>query len=112
MSEDIKRMADYLRKGATMLSESCPECNSPLFKIHEDVWCPKCNKRVVIVKSEEEAPKESTTIILSNIDEVILNKIHETIAQIKIEKDPDRLQKLGNLLSTWLEALEKLRKIK
>jgi len=112
MSEDIKRMADYLRKGATMLSESCPECNSPLFKIHEDVWCPKCNKRVVIVKSEEEVPKESTTIILSNIDEVILNKIHETAAQIKIEKDPDRLQKLGNLLSTWLEALEKLRKIK
>lgn len=112
MSEEIKRMADYLRRGATMLSETCPECSSPLFKIHEDVWCPKCNKRVVIVKGEEEAPKITAPMLLSSIEEVILNKIHETAAQIKVEKDPDRLQKLGNLISTWLEALERLRKIK
>lgn len=111
MGEDIKRMADLLSKGATMLPEHCPACHSPLFKLHDEIWCTKCNKRVVIIKKEEEAPKITGPLLLAGIEDVILTKIHEITIQIKAEKNPERLQQLGNLLSTWLEALEKLRKI-
>jgi len=94
-----------------MLPEHCPACNSPLFKRNEEVWCAKCNKRVIIVKREEETPKITGSIVLASAEETVLTKVQETTAQIKTEKDPERLQQLGNLLSTWLEALEKLKKI-
>lgn len=111
MGEDVKLMAEWLRRGATMLPEHCPACNSPLFKRNEEVWCAKCDKRVVIIKKGEEAPKITGPMVLSSLEETMLTKVQETTAQIKTEKDPERLQQLGNLLSTWLEALEKLKKI-
>lgn len=111
MGEDVKLMAEWLRKGATMLSEHCPACNSPLFKLHEEVWCAKCNRRVVIIKKEEEAPKITGPMLLASTEETVLTKVQEITTKIKTEQDPERLQQLGNLLSTWLEALEKLKKI-
>ncbi|MEN3059018.1 MAG: Sjogren's syndrome/scleroderma autoantigen 1 family protein, partial [Candidatus Methanosuratincola petrocarbonis] len=47
----VKRMADLLREGATMLSQACPECKTPLFRLSSgEVICPGCNKRVVFAK--------------------------------------------------------------
>jgi len=111
MGEDVKQMAEWLRKGATMLSEQCPACSSPLFKLREEIWCPNCNKRVIIVKKEEEAPKMAGPMLLAGVEDTVLRKISEINAQIKAEKDPEKLEKLGDLLSIWLEALEKLKKI-
>ena len=43
MSGDMKGMADLLRKGATMLSRSCPECGTPLFQLKSgDIVCANC----------------------------------------------------------------------
>ena len=111
MGEEVKLMAEWLRKGATMLPEHCPACNSPLFKLHDEVWCAKCNKRVVIIKKEEEAPKLAGPMLLASAEEALLTKVQEITTKIKTEKDPERLQQLGNLLSTWLEALDKLKEI-
>lgn len=110
MGEDVKQMAEWLKKGAAMLSEQCPECGSPLFKLQGEIWCPKCNKRVVIIKKEE-VPRVVGPMLLAGVEDTILIKISEINAQIKAEKDPEKLEKLGGLLSTWLEALEKLKKI-
>ena len=111
MGEDVKLMAEWLRRGATMLSEHCPACNSPLFKLHEEVWCAKCNKRVIIIKKGEETPKIAGPMVLASVEETVLTKVQEIATKIKMEEDPERLQQFGNLLSTWLEALEKVKKI-
>ncbi|MGD2142812.1 MAG: Sjogren's syndrome/scleroderma autoantigen 1 family protein, partial [Candidatus Bathyarchaeota archaeon] len=45
--DSMKSMAELLRSGATMLSRSCPECDSPLFKLKSgDIVCAKCQRRV------------------------------------------------------------------
>jgi UPF0148 protein len=105
-------MADWLRKGATMLSESCPVCVSPLFKIGNEVWCPKCNKRVVIVKEEEEIEEVTRPLLLSNIEKVLLTKVQDAVNQMKDEKDYEKLYQLSKVLVMWLEALERVEHIK
>lgn len=107
----IKRMADILRSGGAMLQDLCPECSSPLFKIKEEVWCINCNKKVIMVKEGEPTPSLTDLTTLSDIERIVLTKLYENSQQIKNEADPAKLKELGSLLSTWLEALEKLKKI-
>jgi len=120
VGEDVKKMADMLRGGATMLSEQCPVCSSPLFKLHDETFCVKCNRRVVIVKEGEEAPQMkderevppvASATVSALIEETALAKLQEIISQARGERDAGRLQQLGSSIMTWLEVLEKVKKI-
>ncbi len=112
MSEDLKRMADMLKAGATMLPRQCPLCHAPLFQMGDEIWCPKCNKRVVIVSDSEEPALAAAPFVLQSLEETIINKISEAKKMIDEESDPERLESLGSLLSMWLDVLYKLRKIR
>ena len=112
MGEDVKRMADWLRSGATMLPNYCPECSSPLFKLQEKIWCPKCNRRVVIASESETVPLEvKFPLLLANVEETVMEKIRDLNEEIRTEKDAERLQRLGALLTTWLSALEHVKRV-
>jgi len=111
VSEDLRRMADMLKAGATMLPRQCPICHAPLFQIGEEIWCPKCNKRVVIVSDSEEPTLAAAPFILRSLEETVINKISETRALIDGETDPEKLEDLGQLLSMWLDILYKIRKV-
>lgn len=108
--EYLKRMADLLRSGATMLEDHCPECNAPLFKVREEVWCARCNRRVIKVKEGEEIPA-TASLSLNDVERTILVKIQETSKLIMEEKDVANLERLSNLLLKWLEVLEKAARI-
>lgn len=103
-------MADLLKSGATMLEYNCPVCSSPLFKIKGEIWCPKCNKRVIISSAGEETPAPMPPL-LSEVEKTILTKIQESCQQITEEKDLAKLERLSILLAKWLEALERARRI-
>lgn len=103
-------MADLLKSGATMLQEQCPECNSPLFRINGEIWCPRDNKRVMIVKEGEEPPVEISSS-LADVERTILAKIQESNRAIMEERDPASLERLSSQLVKWLEALERARRI-
>ncbi len=109
--EDIKSMADLLRQGASLTELPCPACSSPLFRMQSgELWCAQCKKRVIVVK-EGAPPVEATgSVFLTRLESTLLTKIEEIEGKIKEEKDPERLQRLGNLLSTLLENLEKVRR--
>ena len=109
--EHLKRMADLLKSGATMLEDHCPECNSPLFRVKGEVWCSRCNKRVIKVKEGEEL-LVTTLSSLNDVERMVLTKIQETSKLIIEEKDIANLEKLSRLLLNWLEALEKATKIR
>jgi UPF0148 protein len=106
-------MADMLRRGAALTERSCPVCFSPLFKLRSgDLWCARCQKRVIVVK-EGETPAEATSpVLLTSLESTILTKIQEIEKEIKEEKEAEKLQRLGSILSTLLENLEKIRKMK
>jgi len=112
-SENIKKMADQLRQGATLTGHSCPACFSPLFKIKgKGLWCVSCQKPVKIAKEGENEPQTKKTTVSSTLETTILNKIQELEKQLIEETDPEKLGKLGSSLSILLENLEKIQKMK
>lgn len=112
MGAEVKRMADLLRSGATMLQETCPVCATPLFRLGKDTFCPKCNRPVAIVKSAEEEVRLASQQVLDNLDQAILEKIAELNAAIKNEHGLAPLRELGEALKTYLSALEQIRKLR
>ena len=111
-SKNIKLMADLLRQGATLTEHSCPACSSPLFKLKsKDLWCARCQKRVIVVREGEPEPN-TTEPTFTSLESTILDKVREIEKEFRNEKDPEKLQNLGTTLSKLLENLEKIRKMK
>jgi len=105
-------MADLLKSGATMLSDICPECGSPLFKVKGDIFCARCNKPVVYARATGPQATVSPSILLESIEQTIVNKITETNELLKLEKDPEKLSLYSNLVFGWLSMLEKIHALK
>jgi len=109
----IKRMADLLRQGATLTELACPACASPIFRLRSgDLWCAKCEKKVIIVKEGEDPSKITGSIVLENLEATLLTKVQEIQNKMQHEQNMEELQKLGTVLSGLLENLEKIRKTK
>lgn len=110
---NIKKMADLLRGGATMLSDTCPDCKVPIFRLATgEMICPGCNRRVVFTKSSdvEKIAAESNTT--SELEMIMLEKINQIKDKLAKTDDPEELGKLSRSLSSLFETLEKIRKTK
>ena len=111
--QTIKRMADLLRQGLTLTDLACPACASPLFRLKSgELWCAKCEKKVIVVKDEAEMAKITSVAALENLENTLLVKIQEVQSKMQQETNVEELQKLGATLSGLLESLEKIRKAK
>ena len=71
----VKKMADLLRRGATMLADACPQCGSPLFKVDEDIYCVKCDRRIVYADSDEDIETEAVMTLLPELRETLIGKL-------------------------------------
>ena len=112
-SENIQEMVDLLKQGATLTELSCPACASPLFRFrNSELWCAKCQKRVIVVKEDAEAERAKSNAKLMTLENTILTKIEKLKQKIKEEENVDELQKLSTTLASFLENLEKLKKMK
>jgi UPF0148 protein len=109
---EVKKMSDLLKSGATMLQETCPVCGTPLFRKGKETFCPKCNQPVAIVKTTEDETRLMTDRVLENSEHTLLTKIQETSSALKGETDPERLASYGAALTSWLDAIEKLRRLR
>lgn len=105
----MKNMGELLRKGATMLSESCPECNTPLFRLKDgSLICPMCNKPVVIVPADADTAGMAQQ---GSIDETLLNKVKEIQGKLEEATEPEKINALLETLMKLLDARERVRKI-
>lgn len=112
-AKDLETMANLLKQGAALTEYSCPVCASPLFKLKTgDLWCAKCQKHVVIVKEGETTAEATRTLTLNAVESTVLMKIQEIEKRLKEETDATQLEKLTATLTSLLENLEKIRKIK
>jgi UPF0148 protein len=109
---DVKKMAELLKSGATMLQETCPECHTPLFRRGKETFCPKCNRPVVILQSREDEARLLTDRVLESSEQTLLAKIQEINIAMRNETDPEKLAAYGNALTSWLTAIEKLRRLR
>ena len=107
MSKDLKKMANWLRSGAIMLTDSCPECSSPLFRLNEEIWCLKCNKKVIRAQEGEAPSLVEKSILLKELESTILSKLRELERRLSSEEDPEKIRQLGELTLLLLELLGK-----
>lgn len=111
-SDKIRLMADLLRSGATLTDLSCPVCSSPIFRLKSgDLWCAQCRKKVIVVREGEEAEEIEALSTLSQAESTILMKIWEINEKLRIEDNPEEIQRLSALMSSLLDNLEKVRRI-
>jgi uncharacterized Zn finger protein (UPF0148 family) len=112
-SKELQSMADLLKKGATLTELSCPACACPLFKLKSsEIWCVKCQKRVVVVKEGQTDEQATRPVLLDSLENTVLTKIQAIEEKTKEETDPAQLEKITFTLTSLLENLEKIRKIK
>ncbi|MFW9981210.1 MAG: Sjogren's syndrome/scleroderma autoantigen 1 family protein [Candidatus Thorarchaeota archaeon] len=104
----VRKMAELLRQGATMLADACPQCGSPLFKIKDDVYCAKCDRRIVYAQSDEEVEAHAVKTLLPELRETLITKLKSLREVIDTETDTEALTKLANLMVLLLQALHKL----
>ncbi len=131
IKDNIKKMADLLRSGYSMLNEACPECNNPIFRDKEgNLLCPTCNKKVVIVKNDssfQESQKIDKSINsntsetdkkpfnlteLNLLKEVINEKINWTTQRLKHEEQIDLNEKYINFITLLIELKRKIEDLK
>ncbi len=106
-------MAELLRQGATLTDLSCPACGSPLFRLKDGIlWCAKDEKKVVVVREGEEAPKPIGGKGLDTLETTLLAKVHEIQVRIQRTEKVEELQKLTAALSELLDSLEKVKRMK
>ncbi len=85
----------------------------PLFQLKDkQLWCAKCEKKVIIVKEGEESAKAASYVVLDRLEETVLSKIQKIQDKMQHEENIDELQKLSNALAELLETLEKIRRTK
>ncbi len=111
MGEAERRAAEWLKEGARMLSEACPDCGSPLFDRKGEIWCPKCNKpvitlaeRLLTVGVEEEAT-------LQRLRETIISRLHALEKKLRAARDVEEASSIAHGIYVLLASLELVRKL-
>ena len=107
----VRKMAELLRQGATMLADACPQCGSPLFKVKDDIYCAKCDRRIVYTQSDEEAVSHAVKNLIPELRETLITKLKDLTEVISSETDTEALTKLANLMVLLLQALHRLESI-
>jgi uncharacterized Zn finger protein (UPF0148 family) len=104
MSDQIKKMADLLRSGATMLKDVCPVCNSPLFRVENKTVCAKCGYTPAVAQQVFAQP-DNTVRVLNRLNLTVAKKLDELESEIAKATDLDRLSKLAELVLIFLRIL-------
>jgi UPF0148 protein len=106
-------MAERLSQGETLTEYACPACSAPLFRMKNgEIWCAKCEKKVIIVRNEKDKTQLANATTFNNIETTLLTKIEDIQNRLQKTENADELQKLSMTLSQLLDSLEKIRRTK
>ncbi len=107
--QNVKKAADLLRQGATMLSDACPQCGMPLFRLKNgDVLCPTHGK-IYLVKNDEEEETIKKNVTMDKVEDVLVNNLYYLSSKIK--EDPTDQDSLMQVIR-YLDAIERIRRVK
>lgn len=108
----VKKMGELLRRGATMLADACPQCGSPLFKVSDDIYCVRCDRRVVYAESDEEVETQAVRTLIPELRKTLIDKLKALNELVESESDIEALTKLANLMVLLLQSLHELENMK
>jgi len=106
---DVKKMAEALRAGATMLAEPCPNCSSPLFRLRSgEVRCVSCDAVISPVVEEEKPEAISSGTALQNLEKRVLELLSQYGKGLEAA-DGEEAEKLLGQVEVCLSVLGKIR---
>nr|MDO8134287.1 Sjogren's syndrome/scleroderma autoantigen 1 family protein [Candidatus Njordarchaeum guaymaensis] len=116
MNEVIKKMAESLRAGATMLPDNCSVCNSPLFRLENRTYCVKCGSSPTLTPALASAPPASPQVdsvkaMIPQMTSTVLAKLKKLRVEVDETSDPVRLSQMSELMLTLLKILEVLERL-
>lgn len=113
-SSDIKKMSTLLLSGATMLTDSCPDCNVPLFKKGEKIFCPNCGRRAVFVRSDEEIKQVEHAHLFSEtketVQDIITGKLNFLAQKLAASEDFEEIKTVAQIMDLLLDISIKISK--
>ncbi len=111
--EVVKKMASLLKSGATMLEQTCPFCNVPLFRLKTgEVVCPSCGQRFVIVSSDEEELQARGNLVLQELERAAVERLAEIASQLRGARDPSEVSEALDVAINLLRVIDYARKIR
>ena len=102
--DKMKLAADLVSRGATMLSEPCPQCGGIQVRYKGKVYCTS-HEDLSTVGAPELLSAET---VVPRMREVLLVRLNEAAADLGAEKDPARQDQLVSLMANCFELLQKL----
>jgi len=107
----LRKMSELLRAGAIMLSETCPKCGSPLFKLKSgEIVCP-VHGRVIVVKTDEELGRVTVAGVLDALESTIVRQLDRIRTSID-SKSGNELSDDLRVMLMFLDAIERIERIK
>jgi len=107
--EGIKRAAELLKQGATMLDMSCPIDGMPLFRLRSgEIVCP-IHGKVYVIENESQMRQIQTQSTLERAEEVVVKSI--SVMTDKLKEDPSDSDAAVQLIRL-LDVLERIRKLR
>ena len=116
--KSLKNMSKYLLQGAEMLKDSCPNCNVPLLRLKDKIFCGGCNKEVIFTTEEsfneiqDKLTNETESKnILSTAEIILLGKL-ENITNLVINQQKEELKQSLEIMEKILALLQQLKQFK
>jgi len=111
--EVVKKMAALLKSGATMLEQTCPACNVPLFRLKTgEVVCPSCGQRYIIVSSDEEELEVRGNLTLQELERVAIDRLARVAAELRAAKDYSEVSEALEVALNLLRVVDYARRIR
>jgi UPF0148 protein len=111
--QDMSKMSKLLLSGASMLSDSCPDCKIPLFKKNEVVFCPQCERKVVYVTDEKEIKEIEQQFSLddsvSQLKDVLAGKLNYFTNQLASMENTREISDVLEMIEKILTIVEKVK---
>lgn len=109
----VRKMAQLLKSGATMLERSCPRCKVPLFKLKGgEIVCPSCGQRYVIVSSDEEELEVYGNMVIQELEKVAIGKLAEISSLLRQARNLEEVHELLPIVLNLLRTVSFTRKVR
>lgn len=107
-----KKMAQMIRQGAILTQYTCPVCGTPLLRLRSGkYYCAKCDREVVVVKSDEEEKEVTIRYGLITIRDSLFLKVLQVAKEMGNATDVDDINRYAATLTTLLNAMSIVNKL-
>lgn len=101
-----KKMAQLIRQGAVLTQYTCPVCGTPLLRLKNGkYYCAKCDREVVVVRSDEEEREVLIKYGLMDVRDALFRKAVDVAKEMSSASDIDEINRYALALVNILNAL-------